>query len=233
MHYEVPAENYWQAEYFEHDPEYFKEQIDWFKKLSGHVKQPVALDIGSGLGKCMKAMERAGFNVYGIEPSASFAQKAIEKQNASADQLQVTSVEQAQFPANKFDFITFGAVLEHLYDPAQSLNSAVSWLKKGGLIHLEVPSAKWLLARLINKSYKVTAPGFVTNLSPMHKPFHIYEFTLESFQQYCSNLEVEVADHTHYIGDTFFFKPLNWILKPIMRKSNTGMQLTVWLRKTA
>jgi 2-polyprenyl-3-methyl-5-hydroxy-6-metoxy-1,4-benzoquinol methylase len=43
------------------------------------------------------------------------------------------------FPEAHFDFITFGAVLEHLYDPSMSIHKAMSWLKPSGIMHIEVP----------------------------------------------------------------------------------------------
>ena len=38
-------------------------------------------------------------------------------------------LEEVDYEANSFDFITFGAVLEHLYDPAQSIKQVMKWLE--------------------------------------------------------------------------------------------------------
>ena len=69
-------------------------------------------------------------------------------------------------------------MLEHLQDPAAALTRALGWLAPSGLIHVEVPSAKWLLGRLLNLATRGLGMDYVTNLSPMHPPYHLYEFTL-------------------------------------------------------
>ena len=38
-----------------------------------------ALDIGAGIGKCMIALENASFDVYGIEPSNPFYERALSR----------------------------------------------------------------------------------------------------------------------------------------------------------
>jgi len=54
----------------------------------------------------------------------------------------------------------------------------MSWLKTDGIMHIEVPSSDWLIARLLNFYYKIRGLDYVTNISPMHEPFHLYEFAL-------------------------------------------------------
>src|SRR5205085_2091982 len=83
-------------------------------------------------------------------------------------------------PENFFDFITFGAVLEHLYHPAACLEKALQWLKPEGILQVEVPSSKHLVSKLINIYFTLIGTNFVTNISPMHAPFHMYEFSLKS-----------------------------------------------------
>ena len=85
---------------------------------------------------------------------------------------------------NSFDFITFGAVLEHLYDPAFALDRAMKWLKPGGIIQAEVPSADHLMSKLLNFYFKLRGTNYVTHISPMHSPFHLYEFTPRSFARF-------------------------------------------------
>src|SRR6185436_12697820 len=84
-------------------------------------------------------------------------------------------------PAEHFDYIHCAAVLEHLYDPDASIKKMLSWLKKDGILHIDVPHAKWLIASLLNFYYRIIGSDYVTNLSPMHKPYHLHEFTLKSF----------------------------------------------------
>ena len=94
-----------------------------------------ALDIGAGLGKSMISLERAGWVAYGLEPSKPFYERAISKMNISSEKLKLGMIEEVDYEASSFDFITFGAVLEHLYHPAQCLEKVLTWLKPGGIVH--------------------------------------------------------------------------------------------------
>ena len=135
--------------------------------------------------------------------------------------------------ADFFDFITFGAVLEHLYHPAKSIERALYWLKPGGVIHLEVPSASYLMAVFINFYFRVMGTNYVTHISPMHEPYHVYEFDIQSFHAHAKNSQAYEILHFEYYpcAPTYFPKTLQKILNKIMDSTNSGMQLAVWLRK--
>lgn len=230
-HYGMPPESYWVESYFEVDPNYFLGVIQWLQQQMPIQNGMKALDIGAGIGKSMIALERAGFDVYGIEPSIPFYERALSRTKISPNRITNKAIEEADFEAEQFDFITFGAVLEHLYDPGLSIEKALNWLKPGGLIHIEVPSAHWLTNRLINRYYRMRGLDYVANLSPMHEPFHLYEFGLKSFQAHAANHGYQIADHQFMVCDTFLPKALDFIIKPYMAKTNKGMQLAILLRK--
>ncbi|MBK9421145.1 MAG: methyltransferase domain-containing protein [Flavobacteriales bacterium] len=124
-HYGVPPEAYWQESYFEVSEHYFKGVIDRFKVLAPFRSGMKALDVGAGLGKAMIALERAGFDTYGVEPSIPFRDRAISRMGRDPNRLRSGGIEEAVYDAGQFDFITFGAVLEHLYDPSASLAKAL------------------------------------------------------------------------------------------------------------
>ncbi len=232
MHYKIPAESYWKEEYFAEDPSYFKQELNTLRSLMRMENGMQALDIGAGIGKAMKAMKHAGFSVTGLEPSETFRRKAIENMGISPDSLKAGSAETTEFPDDSFDFVTFGAVLEHLYDPARALRNAVKWLKPGGIIHAEVPNSNYLVSKIFNTYYRFWCSGLVTHLSPMHAPFHIHEFTLDSFVRNGKQTGYTVKHHEYYPG-TINFLPrfLHGYLHKKMEGTNKGMQLCVWLSK--
>jgi 2-polyprenyl-3-methyl-5-hydroxy-6-metoxy-1,4-benzoquinol methylase len=232
-HYGVPPENYWVDNYFTVDENYFRGVINWLASYKDITPGLKALDIGAGIGKCMIALERSGFDVYGIEPSIPFYERALNKMNIPASKIQNKAIEDAHFESETFDFITFGAVLEHLYNPGKAIEKAVVWLKPGGIIHIEVPSAHWLTNKLINRIYKLKGTDYVANLSPMHEPYHLYEFGLKSFQKHATNHNYTIADHRYIVCDTFLPKSLDFILKPYMKSTDKGMQLALLLRKNS
>ena len=199
QHYGTPAEDYWNEDYFNIDPEYFQGCITRFKQLydSDNVALK-ALDIGAGIGKAVVALNNAGFDTYAFEPSESFYEKGLEVNKLDPEKFSCVTLESAEYKKNTFDFITFGAVLEHLYDPSMAILKAMDWLKIGGLMQIEVPSSKWLTSKIINSLYRIRGMDYVTNLSPMHSPFHIFEFGMKSFQFHAENNDYSIA-HSEYL----------------------------------
>jgi 2-polyprenyl-3-methyl-5-hydroxy-6-metoxy-1,4-benzoquinol methylase len=230
-HYGVLPESYWTREYFTVAENYFESEINRAKDLVAFKAGMKSLDIGAGLGKAMLAMDRAGFDCYGFEASEQFFNHAIAQMGVSSEKLRLGMIENVEYPENHFDFITFGAVLEHLYDPSESIMKALKWLKSHGVIHIEVPSSEWLINKLINLFYKINRTDYVGNISPMHEPYHLYEFGLKSFREHARLHGYEIAHYEYYICQTYMPKITDYILKPYMRWTDTGMQLCVWLRK--
>ncbi len=231
-HYGIPPENYWKPEYFIPDTGYFSEQIKVAKRLLDFKPGMKSLDIGAGIGKCMISLQNAGFDAYGFEPSKPYFERAISKMNISEAKLRLGMMEEMEYEENSFDFITFGAVFEHLYHPAVSLKKALTWLKPGGTIHIEVPSSAYLAARIINFYYRMTGTNYVCNLSPMHAPFHLYEFSNKSFAALSQQLGFTIKHHTFYVGKNLLLPRIfTAFVNPIMKWTNTGMQLEIWLTK--
>lgn len=231
-HYGVSPEDYWKDNYFSIDDNYFKGEIARLKELIDLKEGMKSLDIGAGLGKAMIALSKVGFDVYGLEPSIQFHERAISEMGINPDKLKLGMIEEIDYPENHFDFISFGVVLEHLYDPSASIIKALKWLKPNGIIHIEAPSSDWLVPKLINLFYKLRLTDYVGNLSPMHTPYHLYEFGLKSFQNHSEKYKYEIAFHEYYVCNTYMPRLADFILKPYMKWTNTGMQLCVWLRKT-
>ena len=230
-HYGTNPEEYWKEDYFKVDPNYWWYSLVRLKKLMEIKPSMKSLDIGAGIGKCMIALTNAGFESYGFEPSEPFYKRAIEKMNIPQEKIKLDSIESAEYDDNFFDFIKFGAVLEHLYDPDNSIKKAMKWLRPGGILEIQVPSSEWLINRLANIYYRLTGTDYVANISPMHNPFHLYEFTLNSFKEHAKKNNYEIALHEYYVGQTFMPKVLEKILNAYMEQTHTGMQLDVWLRK--
>jgi len=224
-HYGVPPEDYWGR--LVYPPDYFTRQIDTAKRLISFTPDMAALDIGAGQGFAMKSLMTAGFDTWGLEPSEPFRQHCIDGMGIDPARLQLISLETADYPTESFDFITFGAVLEHLYDPHEGLQRAMRWLKPGGVIHVEVPSSNWLISKVVNAYFRLCGTNYVTNISPMHSPFHLYEFTLSSF------CDFKVVEHWLDVCTPVHCpNALHPLAKWIMKKTGMGMQLTVFLRKS-
>lgn len=233
-HYDVPVDDYWQERVGTAGANYFRGPIARFRELwSGNGDgAPTALDIGAGMGKAMTSLANAGFEAYGVEPSPSFREFAIERAGLAPERIKLASVEDADLPDASFDFVTFGAVLEHLPQPAEALRNALRWARPGGLVYIQVPASNWLMARLVDTAYRMQGLDYTCHLSPLHPPYHLYEFTAESFEAFASQVGCQVASHRMLVAETYAPRRLDRVLKRIMATTDTGMLIEVWLRKT-
>ncbi len=210
----------------------FKRQLITANRLLKSSNQIKALDIGSGHGHCLKSLVQAGYDAYGIEGSEVFYKETIKIHPELSDRITCIELENAFYEDNTFDFITFGAVLEHLYDPRESLEKALNWLKPGGIIHLEVPNANWLISILVDKFYQLSGTTFTTRVSPMHSPFHIYEFTLKSLIECGEQIGFKIKEFKYFDDYVPYFPVLlQKIIKKLMKKTSSCLQLEVWLEK--
>lgn len=193
-----------------------------------------ALDIGAGAGGTMKRLSDEGWDAWGIEPSPSFARAAVERSGVPKDRIRVSALEDAQFDQGSFDLINLGAVLEHLYSPSQAIEKVLPWLKPGGLVHVEVPSSGYFVSKMINLYYKLRGVNYVTHLSPMHPPYHLYEFTHRSFFENARRVGYEVASYEYWTNRVYSVpRVLHRPLLKWMERTGSGMQLTIWLGRTA
>ena len=231
-HYGLPPESYFNTVQYQPAPSYFQRQITAAKELLEFREGMRALDIGLGLGKAAFAMRASGFEVHGLEPSPPFYAKALDLLGEDPEKFKLDSIETADFAPGSFDFITFGAVLEHLFDPDAAITKALSWLKPGGILHAEIPNRNHLVSRLLNIYYRMIGTSFVTNTSPMHVPYHLYEFDVRSFQDNGKLRGYSVARTWFGPGTIFHFPSvLHPILRKLMHRNDSGLQLTVFLRK--
>ncbi len=229
-HYSVPAEDYWHTADYEAVDDHLLGKIERIKQLAPHTK--TFLDIGAGTGIVMKTVP---FDAYGIEPCEPFRVRAIEKLGIDPERIQPVGIEEAEFSDESFDCISFGVVLEHLYDPSASIRKALRWLTPNGIIHIEVPSSAYLFGRLFNLYFWLARTDFVVNISPMHVPYHIYEFTEKSFELGGQRDGYTVAHIDRYVGvppvSGKAAKGVFRLLSPVMNATDTGIGLVVYLRK--
>lgn len=230
-HYDMDPNSYWSSEYFEVSPDFFGTEIAAMKGILPYQENQKVLDIGVGIGKTLTALKSAGYQVSGIEPSRSFYQMAIDRMGISPSELKCASIEESEFQEEEFDIITFGAVLEHLYDPSDALSRAMKWLKPGGIIHAEIPHSRWLVSKLLNLYYFLRGTNFVTHLSPMHQPFHLYEFSEKSFVMNGKIHGYMVEKIDFYCGYLGLPVVIEKTLNLFMKIFNRELVMTVYLKK--
>ena len=126
QHYGVDAD-----EYFEH---HLRDDKDF--SASGLLSEAEELiqgkgrllDIGAGRGELLRAARTSGWEVEGIEPSSRFAKVAAGYSGAT---IHSEPVERCGFPNGSFDCVVLGAVLEHLYNPDETMREISRILAQG------------------------------------------------------------------------------------------------------
>ncbi len=230
-HYGVDPDAYWVAE--EPAADYFADEIATARRLLGEPDRVKVLDIGAGTGIAMATMQRADMDAFGIEPGEMFRARAIAR-GIRPDAIQLAGVEDAAYPAASFDFINFGVVLEHLQEPAKALERAMTWLRPGGVMRVCVPSSNHLVARLANVFFTLRGTNYTVNTSPMHPPYHLYEFGERSFEAHAGRAGYEIVQRRYNVCSVRHFpRILHPLLAWIMARTKTGMEIDLWLRKSA
>ncbi|MEK6543528.1 MAG: class I SAM-dependent methyltransferase, partial [Elusimicrobiota bacterium] len=120
------------------------------------------LDVGCGSGIFLHCAKRVGFHCQGVEQSQDAA-ACIRRQFA----LDVTAggVESLDSDA-RFDLVTMFHVLEHVADPAHTLQRLRGHIKDGGHLLLEVPNITSWGLRLFGKRWiGLDLPRHITHFS--------------------------------------------------------------------
>lgn len=135
------------------------------REIGRRARGKSLLEIGAGFGFFLARARAAGFEVQGLEFSATGRRHAREQLRL---ELRDAPFERAELPAASFDVVCAFYVIEHLPDPAAFLREAARVLKPGGLLFLRWPHST-PLARLLD------AIGIDHDL--YHAPWHLSDFS--------------------------------------------------------
>jgi len=101
-------------------------------------KNLTLLDVGSGIGVFIYEMRKRKWNVRGIELDKRYADFCKKKHKLNVYQKNLSKFNLR----NKFDLVTLNKVLEHVFDPIKLLKLSSKFLKKKGVLYIEVPDVK-------------------------------------------------------------------------------------------
>jgi len=137
------------------------------------------LDIGSGRGELLHAARSLGWTAIGIDPSASFAQFAASRSGA---EVRREPVERCGFHDAEFDCVVLSAVLEHLYNPDETIAEISRILRQGGALFVDVPNEQGLYFKVGNLYQRLRGRDWVVNIAPTFSPFHVFGFSPQSLR---------------------------------------------------
>lgn len=96
-----------------------------------------ALDVGCGAGEFVYLLRRDRVNASGIEPGEAYAEFARQTLGLP---VQTATVDTAVVAPASQDLVTMFHALEHVPDPRLVLTRVRGWVKRNGLVVVEVPN---------------------------------------------------------------------------------------------
>lgn len=126
----------------------YRRRVAIFRRLTG-FRHGRVLEIGCGSGMLLVHLRNAGFEVEGIELSASDAARGRARYGLP---IQEGRVESVPLESGRYDAVILVNVLEHILDPTALVQRVFDVLRPGGCLVAGVPvvdsaCARWLGAR--------------------------------------------------------------------------------------
>ena len=173
------------------------------------------LEFGPAFGRMTRVLKEKKCEVYCVEMN----KEAVEIVSQIADKVIQGDIEQGkwldEWREEKFDYIIFADVLEHLKDPVSVLENASNLLRENGQVYFSVPNIAHdaVLEGLYNNQFEYQNMGI---LDKTHLKFFTY-FSVEEMCYKCKLKPIYKAA-THYTID--------------MTGINTGSRKVEWIRNS-
>ena len=194
QHYDEPDEYF-----IHHDTEQKAHHaVGILKRAEMIFRKGRVLDIGAGRGEILKVARDLSWEAVGIEPSIKFAERAREYSGA-----EVYESLQDRFPSESFDFVLLGGVIEHLYNPNETIREISRILKPGGVLFLDAPNESGLYFQLGNLYQRLRGRDWVMNLAPTFSPYHVFGFSPSSLRTMLSKHDLRIVKFRVYGGQSY------------------------------
>ena len=178
----------------------------WVRRIKGilrYLPVPVGsvLDVGCATGEFLEMMQQRGWRITGIEPDPQAAGHAWQRLGTGA--IRQARLEEVSFPEASFDLVTLWDVLEHLYDPPQTLRRLASWLSPEGVLALGVPDPESWDARWFGRFW-----------NGWDAPRHLFIFPEKVLEAMSAAAGLQVVGSACLYGDYgSFILSLNFLLR--------------------
>ncbi|HNY51746.1 MAG TPA: class I SAM-dependent methyltransferase [Smithella sp.] len=150
-------------------------------------KKGKVLDIGCGRGYFLLACRNRGYQVDGIDLSEDVAEYVRRELHIT---VHVGAIDRLEIPAESYDAITMWHSLEHTADPNIYLQKARGWLKKDGILIVDVPN-------YAGHDAKKTWDHWVG----WQIPYHLYHFTSDSLKAMLHKHGFTIVRHKHFLSE--------------------------------
>lgn len=185
--------------------------LRYFKK-SGKV-----VDLGCGRGYFLHACQLRGYSTEGIDISSDAAQYVMEELNIP---VRVGNIDDIDFERNTVDIITMWHFLEHTSDPDLHIVKAKEWLKKDGILIVDVPNYEGTDARKMWDTWYGWQP-----------PYHLFHFTPATLDLLLAKHGFEVRKrkdyHSEYVKERLKRYPIISLFARLIASRYSGTSYAV------
>jgi 2-polyprenyl-3-methyl-5-hydroxy-6-metoxy-1,4-benzoquinol methylase len=168
-----------------------KSKVKLVKKYA--PKNSLVLDYGAGGGAFVAALEQAGFNARGVEPSEIARANAKEVHGLS-----LLNTNQFEASAETYSAISLWHVLEHLPDLHDKMGAFHKALKPGGVLIIAVPNHESYDAKLYKEAW-----------AALDVPLHLYHFKKKNIEELAKAHQFELMQIKNMPFDSFYVSLLS------------------------
>ncbi len=123
------------------------------------------LDVGCGHGALAQCASEAGYDAFGVEPSALAVEAA--RRRLGRERVFLGSLDDVRFAANRFSVVSVIGTIEHLPQPLAILREIHRILALGGLLLVQTPNLGSLQYRRLGAAWEqFTPPGHLLFFTP-------------------------------------------------------------------
>ena len=171
------------------------------------------LDVGCGTGALGELLTQNGNSVDGI--TYSNAEAAIAKDRIAAVRvLDLNDLDAVSRVDGAYDALLFADVLEHLLDPAATLNALLKRLKPGGKVYVSLPNIAcfYIRAGLLLGRFTMSKTGGILDET------HLHFYTLKTARAFLASAGLKIE------REDFVPAPSVWTYQTFLKKNDPPSQ---------
>ena len=201
-------------------------------------KKGKILDVGCGRGELVWAAKESGWDAEGIDPSSEFVSFGNKHLGVNT---RAGTLDETKFPSDSFDAVTLCGIIEHLYEPFETLREIHRILRSDGWLFFDAPNEDGLYMQFGNLYMRLLGRDWVVTLAPTFPPYHVQGFNPQSLRKIMqrANFSIKKLDIFGVVceqqGEKSLRKKLEFtaakFVNRIGRAMNKGSYMSVWAQK--
>jgi len=197
-----------------------RQKVNWLNTYN--EKKGSLLDIGCGTGYFLKAAQKSGWKVTGIEPNKTARKIAKDKGLKVFSELEKTNSK------NLYKCISLFHVLEHVHELRKSVKKLIYQLDKNGVLMIAVPNhSSW------------DALHYGEYWAAWDVPRHLYHFNQKSMEYFANEFKLKIEDIRPMKFDSYYVSllsekyknPGQVLTKQLTNGFKKGFESNKWAKK--